>query len=713
MKGKALQREIKSALADPQLQAALGKFCRTFPDARARVYEGRDFPALREEIAAIKRRAAQDLEQLVEDFVRCVTARGARVFRAATAEDARAYILNLARARGIRTIVKAKSMATEEIYLNAYLAAHGLDVVETDLGERILQLSGANPSHMVMPAIHLTKERVAEIFSRETGEQVPAEIPVLVKVARRLLREKFLAAGMGISGANIAVAATGTIVIVSNEGNVRLTTTLPPIHVVVVGLEKLVPRLEDVAPILEALPRSATAQPITSYVTMITGPTPAIDAQGRESLKELHIVLLDNGRTALRNDPLFREAWQCIRCASCLNVCPVFEKVGGHVFGHVYTGGIGLVLTAFLHGLANAEGIEGLCIGCGRCREFCPAGIDIPHLVLELRRRLVEERGLPWLEKILFERVMLNRSLFHTLIRAAAVAQRPYRGRDGLIRHLPLWFAGLTEGRALPAITDVPLRRRPGREGRPPGLHTRVALFAGCLVDFVYPEMGEAARKVLNALGVEVVFPLGQTCCGYPLRFAGAAGTAALMARQNVAVLEATDAAYVLTLCPTCAVALKHEYPALLAGDPAFAARARALAARVVDFSSFVLAYWTDSLTSTGGVAVTFHDSCHLRRSLGVYKEPRALLARAGYTVKEMATPDRCCGFGGNYAIKFPAISRSLLEDKIADVAGTGAAMVVADCPGCLLQLRSGLAGQNLRMAAKHTAELLAEGLSS
>ncbi|MGQ9497192.1 MAG: L-lactate dehydrogenase (quinone) large subunit LdhH [Desulfotomaculales bacterium] len=713
MKGKALQKEINDALANPQLQAALGKFCGTFPDARARAYESRDFPALRQEIAAIKRRAAENLEELVEEFVKCVTARGATVFRAATAEDARAYILNLARAKGIRTIVKSKSMATEEIHLNAYLAAHGLDVVETDLGERILQLSGAHPSHMVMPAIHLTKEQVAGIFSRETGEEIPADIPALVKVARRLLRERFLAAGMGISGVNIAVASTGTIVIVSNEGNARLTTTLPPIHVAVVGLEKIVPGLEDVAPILEALPRSATAQHITSYVTMITGPTPAIDAQGREGLKELHIVLLDNGRTALYNDPVFREAWQCIRCASCLNVCPVFEKVGGHVFGHVYTGGIGLILTAFFHGLANAEGIGGLCIGCGRCREFCPAGIDIPRLVLELRRRLVEERGLPWLQKVLLERVMLNRGLFHTLIRAAAVAQKPYKSRDGLIRHLPLWFAGLTEGRALPAVADVPLRRRPGREGKPANPRTRVAFFAGCLVDFVYPELGEAARKVLNALGVDVVFPLGQTCCGYPFRYAGAADTAALLARQNIAALEAPGAAFVLTPCPTCAVALKHEYPALLAGDPAFTARARALAARVVDFSSFVLAHWTDGLVRARGGVVTFHDSCHLRRSLGVYEEPRVLLARAGYTLREMAMPDRCCGFGGSYALKFPAISRSLLDDKIDDIAGSGAATLVTDCPGCLLQIRSGLAVRKPGISAQHTAELLAGNLPS
>ena len=262
---------------------------------------------------------------------------------------------------------------------------------ETDLGEWIIQLAGQRPSHMVMPAIHLTKEDVAEIFSKEVGERLATDIPRLVKVARKELRPAFLEADMGISGANIAVAETGTLVLVTNEGNARLVTTLPRIHVAIVGLEKLVPAFADVVPILTALPRSATGQLMTSYVSMITGAAPNTDG----TPKELHIVLMDHRRTEMAADPVFKEALQCIRCASCLNVCPVYRHVGGHVFGDVYTGGIGTILTAWTGAMERSKEIQGLCIQCGNCVGVCPGKIDIPELIVEVRRRQVQDKGQP------------------------------------------------------------------------------------------------------------------------------------------------------------------------------------------------------------------------------------------------------------------------------------------------------------------------------
>src|SRR5512139_1812249 len=246
---------------------------------------------------------------------------------------------------------------------------------------------------MVLPAIHMTKEEVADLFSKEVHERLSTDIPRLVKVARNELRGKFLEADMGISGANIAVAETGSIVLVTNEGNARLVTTLPKIHVAIIGLEKLVASFADIAPILTALPKSATAQLMTSYVSIITGPTPTTDG----TMKELHIILMDNRRTEMSQDPKFKQALQCIRCGSCLNVCPVFRLVGGHVFGHIYTGGIGTILTAWFNELKTTEDIQGLCIGCGKCREICPGKIDIPGLILEIRRRMASKEGLPFI----------------------------------------------------------------------------------------------------------------------------------------------------------------------------------------------------------------------------------------------------------------------------------------------------------------------------
>ena len=362
---KELAQSIHKALERQNLAGILDRW--NYPATRAKAYEGVDFEALRNQIAEIKGSAADHLEELAEKFKKSAEARGAKVFRANSPEAVKDYITNLCKEKGVKKIVKSKSMASEEIHLNKHLAKHGIQADETDLGEWIIQLAHQTPSHMVMPALHLTKEEVADLFSKETHQQQSTDIQQLVKVARKELRGKYFDADMGMSGANIAIAETGTLVICTNEGNARLVTTLPKIHVALVGLEKLVANYADAEPIITALPKSATSQLITSYVSFITGPSPNTDG----SLKELHIVLMDNKRTAMAKDPQFKEALQCIRCASCLNVCPVYRLVTGHVFGHIYTGGIGTILTAWFNEMETTEDIQGLCIGCGKCSSTC------------------------------------------------------------------------------------------------------------------------------------------------------------------------------------------------------------------------------------------------------------------------------------------------------------------------------------------------------
>jgi L-lactate dehydrogenase complex protein LldF len=323
------RESIQKALHNDNLTGALGRFSEAYRVSRAKAYTGIDFETVRTRIAEVKSSAASHLDELANEFERNVTARGAKVLRTSDPEVVRRYILNVAQKNGVTSIVKSKSMASEEIHLNPYLEKAGLAVYESDLGEWIVQLAGQRPSHMVMPAIHMSKEEVADVFSNKVEEGQTPDISRLVKFARSKMRTKFLAAGMGISGANIAVAETGSLVIITNEGNSRLVTTLPKIHVAIVGIEKLVEKFADIAPILTALPRSATAQLLTSYVTIISGPAPNTDG----SLKDLHIILMDNRRSEMAADPKFKQALQCIRCASCLNVCPVFRLVGGHVFG--------------------------------------------------------------------------------------------------------------------------------------------------------------------------------------------------------------------------------------------------------------------------------------------------------------------------------------------------------------------------------------------
>jgi iron-sulfur cluster protein len=407
------------------------------------------------------------------------------IHEARTAAEANAIIARIAKENQVRTIIKSKSMTAEEILLNHHLEAEGLEVTETDLGEWIIQLRHEGPSHMVMPAIHLSRYQVADLFGDVTGHRQDPDIERLVKVARRELRQKFVQADMGISGANFAIADTGTIGLTTNEGNARLVTTLPRVHVALVGLDKLVPTLKDALRILRILPRNATGQAITSYVTWITGANAcAASADGR---KQMHIVFLDNGRRALAADPVFAQVLRCVRCGACANVCPVYRMVGGHQYGHIYIGAIGLIITYFFHGREKARNLVQNCINCGACKEVCASGIDLPQLIKEVHARVQDAEGHP-LKSLVLAKVLKSRKLFHTLLRSAKVAQKPVTGGTPYLRHLPQIFAREHNFRALPAIAKTPFRDRwPRIAPRVSSPRCRVALFSGCVQDFVYP----------------------------------------------------------------------------------------------------------------------------------------------------------------------------------------------------------------------------------
>lgn len=702
-----LRDQVRRALEHPNLSTALTRFSEDYRASRDRAYQGIDFEALRARIAERKAYAAERLDGLAARFAETAAACGAHVVRLHTPAEVCGYILGLARRRGVRLIVKSKSMATEEIHLNAALEKAGIEVCETDLGEWIVQLARQRPSHMVLPAIHLTRDDVAGLFSRVAGERLEPEIPRLVRVAREQLREKFLSAGIGITGANIAVAETGSLVLLTNEGNARLVATLPPVHVAVAGIEKLVERFDDIEPILAALPRSATAQQITSYVSIFTGPAEEADG-GR---KEMHIILYDHRRIEMSEDPLFCQALQCIRCASCLNVCPVYRLVGGHVFGKIYAGAIGTVLTACIEGWDASRGLEQLCIQCGACRDVCPAKIDLPELILEVRRRAAAVAPQPLAERAAFS-ILSNRRAFHGLLRAASLAQKPLA--DGpYLRHLPLWLTDAGKNRRLPALAAAPLRDRfPAL--RQPRSSRRAAFFAGCLIDFVYPEIGEAVVRVLNRAGIEAVFPDKQTCCGAPAHFSGVPEAAAANAGDNVDAFSDAGFEAVISACPTCTAALQTDAPRVLreTGKPELAARAERLAAKTVDFATYVRRLVEEGSLrlpqATGLPPLTYHDSCHLKRTLHADQPPRELLRSAGYELREMPESDVCCGMGGSYSLKMPDVSSAMLARKLRMIASTEAEGAAMDCPGCLMQIRGGCAAAGSPVSVRHTAEWLA-----
>lgn len=379
-----------AAMQDATLRRALLQVGGGFNEARLEAIEEVSWEAWeqwREEARRIKIHALENLDYYLELLHDRVTEAGGQVHFARDAAQANAIVAEIARSRGVKIATKSKSMVSEELDLNHTLESNGVDVYETDLGEYIIQLAGESPSHLVAPALHKTKEQVSELFHQELGVPLTDDIEEMARVARQVLREKFLSADLGISGANFLVAETGSLVIITNEGNGRLCTSAPRIHVGITGMEKVIPSLQDLAVFLRLLPRSATGQRLTSYVSMVTGPRRSEDEDGPE---EFHLVLVDNGRSRLLADPELREALYCIRCGACLNICPVYGKIGGHAYGWVYPGPIGAIVSPTLVGLKEAKDLPHASSLCGACREVCPIKIDIPRMLLHLRHRLAE-----------------------------------------------------------------------------------------------------------------------------------------------------------------------------------------------------------------------------------------------------------------------------------------------------------------------------------
>ncbi len=440
-----------AALKDAFLQEALTIATTKFIGLRRESF--RDFPrseALRDRARQIKEATLQRLDFYLEQLADNVERLGGHVHWAATGDEAREILLKLARDHGVKIAVKSKSMATEEIELNDALERAGVAPVETDLGEYIIQLAHEKPSHIIAPAIHKTKGQVADLFSKELGGTFAADPEILTAVARKALRQKFLQAEMGITGANFAVAETGTIVLVTNEGNGRMVTSLPRIHVALMGMEKVIPSMTDLMVFLAILARSATGQKLSSYTTLVRGPRRATELDGPQ---EFHLILMDNGRIRQIAGPL-REALYCLRCGACLNVCPVYRQIGGHAYGHTYPGPIGILLTAMLRGYESVKEIAHASSLCGACEDVCPVKIRIPKMLIELRERLDREKIAPWLERVIFKayaRLLGAPALFRFSVWLGRIAQAPFL-RQGRLTRLPFFFRKWTQHRDLPRV---------------------------------------------------------------------------------------------------------------------------------------------------------------------------------------------------------------------------------------------------------------------
>ena len=441
---------VREALSNQKLQNALSKATVQIMGSRDEAFA--QYPegdSLRDDAREIKERTLARLDRYLTELAEAVRGNGGTMHWAGDAKEAREIIVGLAHQYGVSRVVKSKSMTTEEIALNEALEDAGVEAVETDLGEYIIQLAGEAPSHIIAPAIHKSREDVTELFVEKLGSPRLSRHEELAREARRHLREKFRHAEMGITGVNFAVAETGTIAIVENEGNARLSTSLPRVHVAVMGMEKVIPDLAALAIFLKILARSATGQKMSSYVSLITGPRREGEEDGPEAF---HLIVLDNGRSRLLADPILRESLYCIRCGACLNVCPVYRHAGGHAYGSVYSGPIGAVITPSLLGHERAPELPFASSLCGACREVCPVRIDIPRLLLEQRKKVVSGEG-P-VPPFRFVRFVPRRPMERLMVRlfvALMSSERRYR----FATRLAYWLSR-------PFVTNAVMRRAPG-----------------------------------------------------------------------------------------------------------------------------------------------------------------------------------------------------------------------------------------------------------
>jgi L-lactate dehydrogenase complex protein LldF len=455
-------------LNDARLQRNLAKMKDKFVGKRkSAITELDDFEGTRQHARDVRQRALDNLDTWLEVFERNAQARGAKVLFAQTPAEINQLVLEIAARHGVRKIIKSKSMVSEESSLDHAIEGAGIKVVETDLGEYILQINNYEPpSHIIGPALHKSKEEVAELFHEKHGTPYKEGIADLCLEARGVLRDHYLTAEMGISGGNFFVAESGSVVLVTNEGNATLTTTLPKVHVAISGLEKIVPTLEDVATLMRLLPRSATGQSISNYVDVLTGVRGPSEFHG---VDHMYFIVVDSGRTEVLASDV-REALRCIRCGACMNHCPVYQNIGGHAYGWVYPGPIGSILTPMYVGLENAPDLPQASTFCNQCGVVCPVKIPLPDLLRKLREKEFERDLRPWSERAglkLWAWCARRPALYAFASRVGVRLLRRLAGTDGMIRRLPLG-GGWTQGRDMPAPAGRTFRELYATRGRRP-----------------------------------------------------------------------------------------------------------------------------------------------------------------------------------------------------------------------------------------------------
>lgn len=697
-----------------------------------------DYEDLKHKTRAIKEDAIARLPGLIAVLDEAVRLNGGHFFLARDAKEARNYIADACQQARAKLVVKGKSITSEEIGLNRELESRGIEVAETDLAEFILQAADEQPSHIIAPAIHYSRERISELFRRkfrtdrklDTGEE-------LTEFARDILREKFLAADVGITGANFIAADSGSLVLVESEGNIRMSYAVPPVHIAVAGVEKIVPSRADFAPFLELLAASATGQRMSVYTSVITPPlrrAPVLTDSG-ETLPphEFHLVVIDNGRLAMREDPVLHEALYCIRCSACLNSCANFQTVGGHAFGgDVYSGGIGGAWTAGTEGIEHARFSE-LCTGCSRCLPQCPVQIDIPWLNTVLRERLLEESPSPatlletalgatpaepaTLEKLFFGHydAFAKQAAFTPSLSNAFAASAPSR-------FVMEKFCGVDSRRALPKFAAATLIAAAKKEFAEPVANpvAKAVLFADVFTNYHWPSRGLATLRVLRHLGVDVTVSPALPDGRAPLS-QGLIATAASQAAKLLPVFEkyVAEGREIIVVEPSVLAMFRLDYRHLFTapGSDQIIDLFRGHTFDPAEYLVRLLAHIGkspaqvfDARECPRGTRVFFHSHCQ-QKTIGAAEPNLETLRAAGFDVATSRV--ECCGMAGSFGYKkdFYDLSMAVGRDlfmQVEESESDGPRTLCVCGTSCQEQISAGL-----HRPAAHPIELLAETLSS
>ena len=677
---KEILRKEKSLTEDRFLKTALSRLRENYFVKRKKVEELFDIDALRVEVHRIKTKNIKNLDKNLSLFIERIKENAEEVVFAKDKDEALKAMQQILNENGVKNIIKSKSLTTEEIELNDFLENKGFSVVETDLGEWLVQINNEKPTHMTAPAIHMSKEKVNELLSRVFGVDLPLDPKVMVDFCRSKIRASFEEADCGIVGANVASLESGRFFILSNEGNIQ-NVLRKRVVICVLGIDKIVETDEEAFKIVDILPKTATGQITTSYVDVLKKP-----------FGKFYVILLDNNRSEFAEDPVYKEILYCIHCGACQNACPVYTTVSGKLFkGKTYAGPVGLILSYLVKDTGNLWDFANMCIGCMACDEICSVHINLQELILRIKTQFTPKEVTP--KRFIIKYLENN----YSILRFGAYVSH-FLFKKGLKTGIgPLDMALGQDFRPLPGINksfDVSVASKT----------SNICLFAGCSVNFFYPNVGNDAVEVASKLGLNLNVIKQKSCCGAPAWYNGEEKSAEEAAKINVEFLKSLNCDKILFLDPHCAHMVKRDYVIFLGSDDA-----KLVSNRVTCAGSFFLDVLKDKgvRISKIGAFISYHHPCHLKRGLNQSNEIEEFLRFNESNFIELKDKDRCCGFAGSYSLMHPYISKSLLDEKLDNIKNAGIQVLVTACPGCMMQINGGLRARKSSVEVLHFVSYL------